>query len=111
MSLKLKTDALNVFLGEEFGEDITYTPGGGSAKTIKAIVAKDALGPGSENSGRTLRNQAEVYIANDTVKGMSEINRRDDRLSITDREGSVRTVRVARVIGSDTGMWHLLVEW
>ncbi len=110
MTLRLKTDVVNVFLGD-FAEDITYTPGGGSAKTIKVIVAKDALGPGSENDGRTLRNQAEIYIANDAVKGVTAIDKRDDRLSITDREGSTRTARVVEVIGSDTGMWHLLVEW
>lgn len=109
----LLTDAKNVFLAGdgELDEEITYTPSGESAKTINAIVVKDALEPGSENQGRSLRNQVEIHIANDATAGVTSIDKKDDRVSVTDREGNTQTARIVKILGVDTGMWHLLVGW
>ena len=109
----LLTDAKNVFLGgnDEFDEEITYTPSGESGKTINALVVRDVLEPGKENSRRSLKNQAEVYIANDATAGVTAIDRAGDSIAVADREGNSKDARVAKVIGNDGGMWHLLVEW
>lgn len=110
----LLTDAKDVFLGGEFNEDITYTPAGESAKSIQALVAKDTLEPGEpggENRKRSLHNQAEIFIANDATKGVTSIDKKDDRVTITDRDGNSKTARVVTILESDAGMWHLLVQW
>ena len=78
MSFKdnLKRDALNCFLTvDEFAEENQYTPKNGSPKTIKAVINRKRLTPGGEESGRTLQNQLEIYIANDSSYGIPSINK------------------------------------
>ena len=107
----LLTDTKDVFLAgdDEFDETITYTPAGESAKSIQALVAKVALEPGGEK--RSLRNQAEVYVANDAAAGVTSIDKTDDKIGLADRDGVSRTARVVEIMESDEGMWHLLVQW
>lgn len=109
----LLTDAKDVFLAgnNEFDESVTYTPAGDVAKAINALVVRDALEPGKEGKALALRNQAEIFIANDATAGVTSIDETDDRVAITDRAGTSQTARIARIIDSDAGMWHLLVEW
>jgi hypothetical protein len=109
----LLTDAKNVFLAgdNELDESVTYTPSGESARSINVILNKDALQPGKEGKSLALINQAEMYIANDATEGVTSINRTADRVAITDRDGTAQTARVVRIIGSNAGMWHLLIEW
>lgn len=107
----LLTDAKDVFLDTgEFAVDITITPVGGIAKTIKALVAKPALEPGGDNN-RTLNNQMEIHIANDATEGVTSIDKKNDKIDLTDLQGISRTVRVSKIIEVDSGMWHLLVKW
>lgn len=105
-------DSESVFLNlGEFAENITYTPQGGSPKTIKAVIVLKTLEPVGENTGRTLSRQAEVYILNDAVKGIDSVNKKDDRLILNDSEGNTQTARVNEVLAKDDGFWHLLVGW
>lgn len=114
MSFKdqMKQDAQTVFMNSgEFAEEITYTPAGQQAKILRAVVIRKTLEPGDENSGRTLRNQAEVYISCDTENGIVEINRSDDRITLTDIEGTVQESRISEILDNSGGMWHLLAGW
>jgi hypothetical protein len=113
MSLKEQIAAdSEVFLNSnEFAEEITYTPSGEASKTIKAVILRYEIAPTEENVYRSLKNRAEVYIANDTEKGITQINKKDDRIMIKDTEGLEHEARVNEVINSDKGMWHLLVGW
>ncbi|MBI5023779.1 MAG: hypothetical protein HZC18_02130 [Candidatus Omnitrophica bacterium] len=102
MSLKdrFSADVIDCFLNTaEFAEVITYTPQGQAAKDINAIVVRGRLEPGSEDQGRGLQNQAEIYIANDTV------------ITLDDVEGTIREARIIEVLHKDAGAWHLLVGW
>ena len=75
----LAQDAAKTFLNsEEFAEDITYTPKGGVAKVIKAVVNRKRIDPASEDAGRILINQCEIFIANDAVSGIASINKGGD---------------------------------
>ena len=81
MSFKdnLKRDALNSFLNvDEFAEAISYTPKGGTQKTIKAIVNRKRLNPASEDTGRILQNTIEIFITNDLTYGLASINKGGD---------------------------------
>jgi len=73
MSLKeqMPKDAVGCFLKSgEFAEDITYMTGAGVSKVIKAVVVRYELAPAEENINRSLKKQAEVYIANDDTNGV-----------------------------------------
>jgi hypothetical protein len=114
MSLKdrFSADVIDCFLNTaEFAEVITYTPQGGAAKDINAIVVRGRLEPGSEDQGRVLQNQAEIYIANDTAEGVTSVDKKDDRITLDDVEGTIREARIIEVLHKDDGAWHLLVGW
>ncbi len=114
MSFKdnLKRDALNLFLNtNEFAETIQYTPKGGAPKTIKAVINRRRLNPGGEESGRTLQNQLEILIANDSVYGVSAVNKGGDQVFFPEVLGGADVnFVVVDILGEDQGVWHLLVQ-
>jgi len=112
MSFKdnLATDANNVFLNtNEFAEDITYTPKGGSPKSIKAIIVRSRLDTGGEDAGRILRKQAEIYIANDATIGVDSIDKGDDKVQFPEIPGGSNITWAVLDILRTGKMWHLLV--
>jgi len=114
MTLKeqMQTDGHGAFLNsDEFAEEITYTAEGVSARVIKAIVVRYELSPAEENINRSLKKQAEIYIANDAVEGVVAIDKKDDRITLKDTEGFDREARINDVLNRDEGMWHVLVGW
>lgn len=114
MSFKdnLNDDAVNTILDTGvFAEEITYTPKGGSEKTIKAIVIRSRLGTSGEDSGKILLNQAEVFIAYEDTYGVNNVIKGADTVSFPERIGGIDvTWKVMDVIDQDNGMWHLLVQ-
>ena len=114
MSFKdnLKNDAVNIFLSaDEFAEQIQYTPKGGSPKTIKAVINRQRLTPGGEESGRVLQNQIEIFIANDAAYGVDSINKGGDEVLFPEIVGGIDVnFVVVDILGEDQGMWHLLVQ-
>lgn len=112
MKEQMPKDAVSCFLnGGEFAEDITYTTGAGVSKVIKAVVVRYELAPAEENINRSLKKQAEVFIANDETNGMTTVNKKDDRITLKDTEGIDREARINDVINHDDGMWYLMVGW
>ena len=61
----------------EFGEDITYTPTGGSAKTIKAIAIRESFGEGPSLDGRGITRTGIIRIRSDATLGIAAPDRRD----------------------------------
>jgi hypothetical protein len=114
MSFKdgLAEDAGKVFLNSsEFAEDVIYTPKGASPLAIKAVVNRRRLDPAYEDTGRTLLNQAEIFIANDASLGVVSINKGQDTVSFAETlGGAVISWVVADILNQDEGMWHLLVQ-
>ena len=114
MSFKdnLKRDALNSFLNtNEFAEAISYTPKGGTQKTIKAIVNRKRLNPASEDTGRILQNTIEIFIANDSVNGVTAINKGGDKVTLPEVIGGADVnYVVVDILGEDDGIWHLLLQ-
>ena len=113
MSLKeqIQKDGAEVFLNsEEFAEEITYLSGTVS-RVIKAVVVRYELSPAEENVYRSLKRQAEVYIANDAQQGVTAIHKKDDRVWLKDSEDIEQEARINEVTSRDEGMWHLMVGW
>jgi len=114
MSLKdrFSADVIDCFLNTaEFAEVITYTPQGQAAKDINAIVVRGRLEPGSEEQGRGIQNQVENYIANHGKEGGTSVDKKYDRITLDDVEGTIREARIIEVLHRDAGAWHLLVGW
>lgn len=105
-------DAIKAFLdGAAFAEDLTYTPKGGAPKIIKAVIIRKRLDPAYEDTGRTLINQGEVFVASDAVSGVTSINKGGDIVSFSETIGgtAINWV-VADILEHDEGLWHLLVQ-
>ena len=115
MTLKsqLSIDAAKVFLNtDEFAEEITYTPKNGSPKTIKALVVRNRIDAADQGVGRIASRQAEVYIANDAINGVTSVDKGDDEVSFPETAGGTPiTWVVIDLLGMDhLGLFHLLVE-
>lgn len=114
MSFKtqLAQDAAKAFLNpQEFAEDVTYTPKTGVPKAIKAVINRKRLDPAYEDTGRTLINQAELFIANDVLSGVVSINKGGDTVSFAETiGGAVIGWVVVDILNQDEGIWHLLVQ-
>lgn len=114
MALKqgLSQDIINCFLNtDEFAEAITYTPKGGSAKEIKAIVNRRRVEPANEDSNRSLYKEVEIIIANDPTHGVSSINKGQDEVSLPEVIGgpAISWV-VVDILNQDDGAWQLLLQ-
>ncbi|MFH2138464.1 MAG: hypothetical protein ABII88_08135 [Candidatus Omnitrophota bacterium] len=108
----MSRDAVSCFLNSgEFAEEITYITGAGASKIIKAVVVRYELAPAEENINRSLKKQAEVYIANDETSGVVTVNKKDDRITLKDTEGFDREARINDIVNRDDGMWYLMVGW
>ena len=111
MSLKeqIAVDSKNVFMNaDEFAEAVIYRYPDTTEKTVNAIVVRQDIEPGDENAGRSLRKQAELYIAKEDI---ASIDKQQDRIVLIDTEGISRTARIQEVLSSDEGMWHFRVGW
>ncbi len=108
----LAQDAAKTFLNsDEFAEDITYTPKGGVAKVIKAVVNRKRIDPASEDAGRILINQCEIFIANDAASGIASINKGGDLVSLVEVIGGTQIDWiVADILSQDEGVWQLLLQ-
>ena len=114
MSFKtqLAQDAAQAFLNPlEFAEDVTYTPKAGVPKVIKAIINRKRLDPAYEDTGRTLINQAELFVANHAIAGVPSPNKGGDIVSFAETVGgaAINWV-VVDILNQDVGGWHLLVQ-
>jgi len=115
MSFKeqLNNDAVLTFLNtSEFGEVILYTPKGGTAKEIPAIVNRSrGLSPAEEDSGRAALNEAEISIANDAENGVISVNKGGDTVSLPQRVGDANVDWVVvDILDQDEGVFHLLIR-
>lgn len=114
MSFKdlLAADAINTFANlNEFAEEIVYTPYGGTAKTISAIVERSIIGPSGADGGKTLSRTAEIMIANNATAGHDAVMKGMDKVSMPRIPGaSVIDWIVEDIISVDAGAWHLKVK-
>jgi hypothetical protein len=94
---------------DEFAESVTYTPSGGSAKTINALVDRnpmrmlEAAAMGFQQAG------LEIYIANDATLGVTSVKEGLDTVTLKLRQGdsSTTVLIVKKVVESDLQMFRL----
>ncbi len=105
---QILTDFKNILSTGEFSEAITYTPSGGSPKSLSAVIVRertDAKGPDHHIS---LQQGCEIYIANDAVAGVTSINKNNDAVNFpVQKGGTPLDWRVVEIIYHDDALWHL----
>ncbi len=114
MSFKemMKTDVENVLLNtDEFAAEISYTPSGGTARTIKAVIEIKQPETIEEDFGRALHHMAEIFVLNDATSGIDTVSLANDRITLTDDGGTERTARILRIVNSDYASKTLLIGW
>jgi len=110
--LSLQDDMDTVFLTSGFQETVSYTPSGGTAKSISAIVNRGGGNEGPQPPARggspERRFDMEIIISTDETNGVATVKPREDKVSVaTTPGGSAQTYLVVAVIRSDVGAWHL----
>lgn len=97
---------------DEFAEDIYFIPYAGGSRSIKAIVVRDRLEPGTQDAGRMIGRRAEIFIANDDTYGVIAVSKGRDtvQMPVLDGEATLVEWSVLDVISKDEGAWHLLVQ-
>ena len=88
---QMATDAAGVFLStSEFAETVTYTPSGGSGRSISAVVDRTQYVSQVGADGATDERHAMLYASTDATSGVGTSPGLDDTITI----------------GSDT--WHVV---
>jgi len=112
MALTLQDDMDNIFLDSGFEEDIIYTPSGGVAKTIKAIVYRQ--GSKESTTSSRLSNQdryydIEINISTDATNGIADITIREDKVALKREIGdSINTTFLVKgIVQDDAGAKRL----
>jgi hypothetical protein len=101
------------FLASGFQEDVIYTPSGGAAKTIKAVVLRgNAVETQQRAGGSTpLANRVydlQILISTDATTGIAQVTPREDKVSVAQRLGEAAKVFLVQgVVVSDEGAWRL----
>ncbi len=108
---KLLDDAKLAFLNSsEFAEIVSYTPYGGSAKFINAIIMRERLESKGPDQSIALTRGCEIFIANDAVAGVTSINKNNDKVSFPVQVGGTPVIwTVVEILQHDDAMWHLRV--
>jgi len=116
MALTLQDDMNDIFLNSGFEETITYTPSGGVAKSIDAVVFREnsmhSSPSGRVGGDRTTKTRAykmSVIISTDSTEGVSTITTNEDTVTMKEREAdtTTKTFTVGGILYSDAGGWHL----
>lgn len=112
MALTLQDDMNDIFLDCGFEEDISYTPSGGVAKTIKAQVYRQ--GSTESQASRRLSNQDRYYdiaidISTDATEGIADITIREDKVALYREIGDTTTTTflVKGIVQDDAGAKRL----
>lgn len=106
----LASDAAAVFCNpNEFGEEITYTPHGGSGTTVRAaITRRPEL---FISSLEVPADDLEISVPNDATYGVTSVKRGFDTVSFPAIiGGTAQTWRVMEIVHNDHGMWRLRVR-
>jgi hypothetical protein len=110
---RIVDDAKDVFLDAEtgFAEEITYTPSGGVAKTIKAVVERQMLTPNQQGQKQIPGREADISILNNADQGVSEVNKGKDKVSLPVWAGEESVEwAVVDVISKDEAMFVLRIR-
>jgi hypothetical protein len=100
-------------------ETVSYTPSGGVAKTIPAIITRPTVEVVSPGGQASPANTPTIEIANDATDGVTSVKERFDTVAFTRNldDAAVTSFRVEKILGQDNGieandggLWKLQVK-
>ncbi len=115
IDLNLAETMKDVFLASGFEETVIYTPSGGAARTIKAIIDRgEALvaspfgRTGRDNESKTRKYKIEMIVAKDDTEGVTVVKIQADKVKFYEHIGDSveRTFRVAGILWEDEGSFR-----
>lgn len=107
LATQIAADTAAILSTDEFGETVSYTPAGGSPKSIVGWVQRHAISPDGQLRGVPLQHP-ELWILRDATSGVATPKPTDTVTLLATPGGSSVTYRVASVIPtSDSALWHL----
>ena len=98
-----KDDMDTIFLASGFEESITYTPSGGVATTINAVIDRARLDESVEGANRLNVYKYQIIISKTDVP--TAVRENDE--VVMDVGGTNETLRVAGVLSEDEGAYRL----
>ena len=107
--MSLTTDMVAMVNGLLDGETITYTPSGGTPRSIPASVRRDE--PLEEGVGGAPVRRYQVTVANDATQGVSApaIGKDTMSLKVHVADANPATFRLTRILFEDPGAYVLEV--
>jgi hypothetical protein len=106
----IQADAATVFCNvNDFAEAVTYHKRNGLARSINAVVIREAFAINPED-GDTVTPVFEIHVANDSANGIAsdELNIGGDMLELAPRVGQPKSRRsITRLLSHDEGMLTL----
>ena len=108
LSTQMATDTAGIIgSGGEFSEAVTYTPYGGSAKTIYAIVERSPLDRLAETQ-QSISDSLEVTVRRADV---AVVKRDGDTIAVAPNlGGEVKTFTVRQIVRQDSAVFVLRVR-
>lgn len=94
-----------VFKNSAFSELITYTPSGGAAVQIRAVVFRKQ--PGTSNAKADQPIVMYPLVIEIDRNDISSVKEQEDAVSCADMNGVVKSFRVKKVMYSDAGCFKL----
>lgn len=95
---------------DTFGEAVTFTPSGGTGRTINAIVTR-RLPDGIDGASAGTTPMIEVEIERHATRGALAINRGGDKITVAATYGGTAVARnIASILSEDAGMIRLLLR-
>jgi len=107
MNLTLQTDMDNIFLGSGFEEDIVYTPSGGAAKTISAIVDRASSEVFSPKLQARLSLQSYRVSIQVSKTDVSVVTKQEDIVTLSHHGRISDTLHVVGILYEDTASYTL----
>lgn len=107
---QLASDAAAFFLMGDFEENVTYTPNGGTAITIPAVVFQEEPSNDRPETPRAKFHGCALALRNSTdpALGIASVDTDGDTVDVVLRKGEpATTCRVARILSVDEGVWVL----
>lgn len=95
-------------LNRHLGESVTYTPKGGVAKAINAIVTRDPVQYAGAN-GQVVALPRSIEVLADATLGVATVNVGGDMVALKENVGDTanKTYTVRRIIDQTGGRWLL----
>ena len=113
MNLTLQDDMSDIFLVSGFQEDVVYTPSGGTAKTIKAVVYREGSMDGNTGSRSGHMTSAalnryykiEMLVSTDSTDGIENLIIKEDKITFKRKVNDTSTVTwaIKGIVQEDQG--------